>query len=168
MEPGASTQRLWSEIYTDLVFRAPIVDYAARHADRGENAYVYEFAWPLAAPMGVTPHAADVPFAFGTVGHPHVAEKIGNAPEAERVAREMMAMWASFARSGDPGEEWPAFSADAPNVLTIGADRAAARTGRLLRYEQLRAWPALVGCAGSIRPSSSRATSARSLQPVNQ
>jgi len=145
----ADATRLWYEAYSDVLFRAPVLHYARRHAARAP-AYVYEFAWPLAAPAEGTPHAADVPFVFGTVGHPHLAAKIGHGPEAEATARAAMDMIGGFVRSGRPGRDgmapaWRALAADpasGPDVITFGASRQPASFGPLKRPPPLDLWRA--------------------------
>ena len=143
---GSDLRGLWLAIYTDLVFRAPILRYALRHAERAP-AYVYEFAWPLAAPVFGAPHAADVPFVFGTTGHPHLGPKIGEGSTATSEA--MMALWAGFVRSGVPSAEglplWePLVPAGALAAMVIGARKVPACFGPLPRPGPLRAWPALL------------------------
>ncbi len=145
----ADAARLWFEAYSDVLFRAPVLHYAARHAALAPT-YVYESAWPLAAPAEGTPHAADVPFVFGTVAHPHLAAKIGYGPEAEATARGAMAMLGGFVRTGRPGDSddapsWPALtegSMVSPEVITFGASRRAASLGPLERPPPLDLWRA--------------------------
>ena len=72
---------VWSDIYTDLVFRGPIFHYAAKHAAADAPTFIYEFGYPLPHPGRGTPHAADVPFVFGTTAHPHLAGKVGHGDE---------------------------------------------------------------------------------------
>lgn len=141
-------QDLWFEIYTDLVFRAPVIHYAVRHQERGQPTFLYEFSWPLAAPAAGTPHAADVPFVFGTTAHPHYAEKVGTGPEAEALSRQMMTLWASFIRSGSPDHpsagRWHSFTGDGHEVMAFGDARQPGKTGPLDRRSQLGVWPAFV------------------------
>ena len=141
----------WSAIYTDLAFRAPILHCAARHASRGHPAFVYEFAHPLPPPGTGTPHAADVPFVFGTTGHPHLARKVGHGPGAVATANALMRMWASFAWSGDPTAEglarWPRYSAERREVMTVGAGAGTAAPDSVPRDSQLVCWAAFRGGA---------------------
>lgn len=137
--PGANLAALWLALYTDLVFRLPIRHYALRHARRGAPAFLYEFAWPLAPPVRGTPHAADVPFVFGTVTHPHLAAKIGDG--ATTTAAEVAALWAAFARSGRPGPDWPPLADGGQAVL--GEARLPARFATLEADPLLALWTAL-------------------------
>jgi para-nitrobenzyl esterase len=130
--------RLWFEAYADLLFRAPILHYAARHAARAP-AYLYESAWPLAVPAEGTPHAADVPFLFGTVANPHIAAKIGYGPEAEAASAVTMAMFGGFVRTGAPAAvtglpAWrPLAGVGDVEAMTFGASRRPASFGALDR-----------------------------------
>ena len=150
---GASTPdrcaETWSAIYTDLAFRAPIFHCAARHASRGHPAFVYEFAHALPAPGAGTPHAADVPFVFGTTGHPHLARKVGHGPGVVATANATMRMWASFAWRGDPTADgftrWPRFSAERRDVMTIGAEAGTATPASARGDSQLACWTAFRG-----------------------
>ena len=137
---------VWSAIYTDLAFRAPILHCAARHARRGNPSFVYEFAHTLPAPGAGTPHAADVPFVFGTTAHPHLARKVGHGPGAIATAGAMMRMWASFAWTGDPSADgvarWPRFSGERCEVMTIGASPGVAAPVGVPRDAAPGCWPA--------------------------
>lgn len=144
--PDAGSDALWLAIYSDLVFRAPIWRCAARHARRGSPAFLYDFAWPLAA-TGGTPHAACVPFAFGTHRHPHLAAKIG-ADAAEATATAMMAAWAAFARDGRPATptiDWPGLNPELPagGAKAMGIGRDGMLFGPLHGAVRLASWPAM-------------------------
>ncbi|MBT1158061.1 carboxylesterase family protein [Aminobacter anthyllidis] len=145
--PNAGSDAIWLAIYSDLVFRAPIWRCAARHARRGPPVFLYDFAWPLAV-TGGTPHAACVPFVFGTHRHPHLAAKIGANETADGLSGAMMAAWAAFVRDGTPATptlDWPALNPGLP------ADTSAAMTmdgngmlfGPLYGAARLASWPAI-------------------------
>ena len=137
-------ETMWSEIYTDLVFRAPILHFAGRQARAGQLTYVYEFGCPLPAPGKGSPHAMDVPFVFGTTGHEHFACKIGRGATVDAVSKAMMAAWGAFARSGDPqvdsSNPWPTFDPAKPEVMEFGSDASGATN--LSRASALASWPA--------------------------
>jgi para-nitrobenzyl esterase len=134
----------WRDVYTDAVFRAPILHFVGKHARAGVPARAYEFAYPLPSPGNGSPHAADVPFVFGTWMHPHLACKIGRAPAVAAVSAAMMRAWAAFARTGDPtdaaGEAWPVFDPADPCAMRFGPDRA--HLVALDRSAGLACWPA--------------------------
>lgn len=135
---------LWRGAYTDLAFRAPILQFLGRNARAGVPTWAYEFAHPIASADGGTPHATDVPFTFGTFRHPHFAGKIGDDTHAARTSMAMMAAWAEFIRHGDPGaaagSPWPRFDAHRPQVMRFGD--GAAQPVALDRPQALACWPA--------------------------
>ena len=133
--------RTWGELYTSLVFRAPIRHCALRHAARGSPTYVYEYARPIAPPGEGSPHACEVPLVFGTLGHPHLAAKVGAGPEADALCARMMGRWGAFVREGAPGE-WPAFRPDRRAVLRLGAG-GGDRVEDDPRHAALAVWRAL-------------------------
>lgn len=149
-ETAEGCASVWSAIYTDLAFRAPVAHCAARHAQRGNPTYLYEFAHRLPAPGAGTPHAADVPFVFGTTMHPHLARKVGHGPGAAATAGATMQRWAAFAWTGDPTPEanarWPRYDGGKRAVLTIGEAPGSAIVEDAPRAASLACWPAF--CAG--------------------
>ncbi|CAN7215972.1 carboxylesterase family protein [Bradyrhizobium sp. LjRoot220] len=148
----ASPQELWFEIYTDLVFRAPIIHYATRHANRSQPTFLYEFSWPLAAPAEGSPHAVDVPFVFGTTSHPHLARKLGHGPEATALCEQVMDMWASFIKTGSPisaGTVWRPFTDEERGIMTFGEERHLGRYRPMGRQKQLQIWPAFGSATSS-------------------
>jgi para-nitrobenzyl esterase len=141
---------VWNDIYTDLVFRAPIVHYATKHAGTGVPTFAYEFGYPLPHPGKGTPHAADVPFVFGTTAHPHLAGKVGHGDEVAALSGCMMDMWTAFMRSGDPSTPaaglWSHLRPSAPAVMRLDSSRDIG-TVPLPRADRLRCWPAFEGGA---------------------
>jgi para-nitrobenzyl esterase len=143
--PEAGDDAIWLAIYSDLVFRAPILRYAARHARRGSPAFLYDFAWPLAV-TGGTPHAACVPFGFGTHRHPHLAAKIGADDAAGTLSGAMMTAWAAFIRDGTPAtHDWPALNPGLPVDATaaMAMDSDGMLFGPLHGAAWLASWPAI-------------------------
>jgi len=146
-----NTDAVWNDIYTDLAFRAPIVHYATTHASGGPPTFAYEFGFPLPHPGKGTPHAAEVPFVFGTTAHPHLARKVGHGAEVAALSGCMMDMWASFMRSGDPSTPaagaWSPLQPSEPAVMRIdSADDIG--MAPLPRADRLRCWPAFA-CGSS-------------------
>ena len=141
---------VWNDIYTDLVFRAPIVHYATKHAGTGAPTFAYEFSYPLPSPGKGTPHAFEVPFVFGTTAHPHLARKVGHGDEVASLSNSMMDMWTSFMRTGDPSisraAPWSPLQPSEPAVMHLVS---AGDVGMvpLPRSGQLCCWPAFEGRA---------------------
>ena len=138
---------VWNDIYTDLVFRAPIVHYATKHASAAPT-FAYEFGFPLPPPGKGTPHAAEVPFVFGTTAHPHLAGKVGHGDEVAALSDRMMDMWASFMRSGDPstraGGRWSPLQPSEPVVMSLVSANDVGMA-RLPRADPLGCWAAFSG-----------------------
>ncbi len=145
--------QVWRDAYTDLVFRAPVLRLLVQQARAGQGAWAYEFAFPLPGAAASTPHAADVPFVFGTHRHPHLACKIGTSPDVETLSAAMMDAWSAFVRSGAPsaaaGTAWPSFDAAAPQVMRFGPQRP--ELARLERPLGLACWPAWSGAVAKER-----------------
>lgn len=102
----------------------------------GQPTYVYEFAYPPAAPGRGSPQAFDLPFVFGSTGSEHVARKIGRGPGVDSISRAMMRSWDGFAAAGVAAgpAHWPAFDPVAPQTMHFGAPEIGAAA--------LAAWPA--------------------------
>ncbi len=101
-----------SDIETELRFRDPMFRYAIA---RGANTWVYQFDWPspaLRGWLGAT-HAIEIPFVFGNFEQPSIAKFAGAGPDATALSRQMMSMWAHFARYGEPPHTWLPFTASA-------------------------------------------------------
>jgi para-nitrobenzyl esterase len=73
-------------------------------------AFVYVLEWQVNSDLR-TPHGTDVALAFDNVS---ASPMIAAAPDAQRVADQLSASWAAFARTGNPGNakipHWPAYS----------------------------------------------------------
>lgn len=139
---AAAPEQTWRDLYTDLVFRAPILHLLGRQARAGHAAWGYEFAYPLPNPTQGAPHASDVPFVFGTWRHPHFAKKIGQTPEVAALSEAMAQAWARFAATGEPAAtaQWPAFDPSEPRVMRFGPTQA--EPVALERPRGLAGWPA--------------------------
>lgn len=147
---AGSVEQVWRDAYTDLVFRAPILRLLGQQARAGQAAWGYEFAFPLAGTAASSPHAADVPFVFGTQAHPHLAPKIGSGPQVDTVSAAMRAAWAAFVHTGRlpavPAADtsavpaWPAFDTAAPRVMRFGPPQPS--LAGLDRPAGLACWPA--------------------------
>ncbi|MCL7715325.1 carboxylesterase/lipase family protein [Stenotrophomonas mori] len=116
----------WRRLYTDLVFRAPILHLLGRQARAGQPAWAYEFAFPLAGSTDSSPHASDVPFVFGTTDTPYLAAKIGRAPQAQRTAERMMRCWTRFIAEGSPAAPaaWSRFDPGRASALRFTEEGA--------------------------------------------
>jgi para-nitrobenzyl esterase len=94
---------------------------------------MYLFAWrsPLREGAYGSCHALDLPFSFGNLDLPGIAEFAGSGPGVERLARNWMDAWAAFARSGDPSHpgigSWPHYTAETRDTMVFGEKSGATR-----------------------------------------
>ncbi|MFD3531170.1 carboxylesterase/lipase family protein [Streptomyces sp. NPDC058664] len=118
--PDAPVSDVHLTAFGDLLF----VEYAHRlaeaHARAGGRAFLARFDRRRTGPRGPVRawHCADIPFAFGNLDKEEVAFLIGGAPTPEDhgLAHRMVAAWAGFAATGDPG--WPAVDDSATHTRT--------------------------------------------------
>jgi para-nitrobenzyl esterase len=135
---------LWTEVWSDLMFRHRIVRLAERHARLGRTPlYALEFAHPVRPPETGTPHEATSKFLFGTHGLPRHVARFGDGRAERRVSAAFMDIVASFARTSRPEApglpEWPPFTPDRPSTLVLGGDRLA-ETAPTAKSRQLAFW----------------------------
>ncbi|MGW4703011.1 carboxylesterase/lipase family protein [Streptomyces sp. NPDC004285] len=132
VRPEAPVLDVYLAVFGDLLFG----EYAHRLAEAqvrgGGRAFLSRFDRRREGPSGVVRawHCADVPFAFGNVDEDCVAFLIGGAPtsaDRER-SRRMVAAWAGFAATGDPG--WPAYDDIARQVRVWRTEEGDPRGGQ--------------------------------------
>ncbi|TXS57477.1 carboxylesterase/lipase family protein [Streptomyces sp. t39] len=143
--PGAPVPDVHLALFGDLVFGEYGRRLAGAYAASGGRAHLSRFARRRTDAEGgaVLPwHCADVPFAFGTLADESVRFLIGGAPDAadHQLSRRMVASWASFAATGDPGWEPLGASGEGPVHVwtTSGSDGGAGDTERIAAFR--RAW----------------------------
>eukprot|EP00794_Sanderia_malayensis_P000225 gene219-840_t len=96
----------------------------------GKIAFLYEFVYlpvNLRQPFLKVAHALDLVFVFGdplSTGHVSMASYfMSNYTKQDKtMARTMMEMWTNFAKTGNPGRNWPAYTASEKKYLEIGAN----------------------------------------------
>jgi len=118
---------LWSAIESDRTMRHPAMHLAERQRAHQPRTYAYLFTWPspfMGGALGAC-HALELPFVFGTLGHPMLRPFAGKGPAAEALATRVQDAWIAFARAGDPSHPgigaWPAY--DAATRATMILDR---------------------------------------------
>ena len=98
---------------TDYVFRPGVVKQADIKAQQGgAPVYVYLFAWqsPVLDGALLSTHCMDIPFVFNNADvH---ASMTGGGPEALELADRMSQAWINFARTGNPGQDWPEYTVE--------------------------------------------------------
>jgi len=88
-----------------LTMRNNIVKMARlKHEQKGAPAYAYYFTWqsPMLDGIAGAWHTAELQFCFDNTKR--CEQGTGNTPEAQALARKMAAAWASFAKTGNPGQ----------------------------------------------------------------
>lgn len=138
---------LYLSIQSDLSLRYHATCIAeARAASR--NTWMYQFTWESPARGGLhgACHALDLPFTFGNLDAPGMAEFAGGGEEATRLSEQMMDAWCAFARAGDPSHAgigaWPAYDRSRRATMQLGARCGVA----LAPQEPERAALARLGC----------------------
>lgn len=113
---------LWAktEFCNDIGFRVPAIAEAANHSDAGGTSYMYYFAKESDEENMGACHASEVAYVF------HNLTGAGfSGTMDEKLADEMCAMWANFARTGDPSieeVEWTPYNSDTRETMVIGND----------------------------------------------
>ncbi|XP_067939727.1 acylcarnitine hydrolase-like [Watersipora subatra] len=120
---------IYSQIAGDLVLKIPGVQSLQVHSATGKegNAYAYEFthrrsaygaAWydgPNWLRYGAD-HTDEIPYVFGT---PIESGDLIFTDEEIQLSRDMMKMWSSFAKTGNPGEEFNQFEFPRNQTYTV-------------------------------------------------
>jgi para-nitrobenzyl esterase len=109
---GVTRERCLIDLLTVVLFLGPALHQAERHSARAK-VFMYRFDWTYPCWGGrYSPHAAEVPFVFGTLNYSKAAFGIHDSPRkraaadpgADRFAlsQQIQRSWAAFARNGDP------------------------------------------------------------------
>ena len=109
-------------IGTDMVFRYPAIELSEALLNQSPDVWEYEFSWGTPAMGGMLGacHAIELPFLFGLASDPRLLGFLGDDPPIG-LAEAMQDAWLSFARTGDPGAEWPRYDLDRRAVRTFDA-----------------------------------------------
>lgn len=95
----------------------PAIDAAARHAP----VYAYEYAQPREPvqgfPVGAS-HGADLRFFLDN----EQEGPLPTTPEEQAFAERLIGYWTAFAKTGDPGPQWPAYRSGTSKALSIAID----------------------------------------------
>jgi len=124
-EPCAPAD-LFFAIQTDLSLRYHSARIAELRAP-SRNTWMYQFSWtsPLRGGVHGACHALDLPFTFGTLDAPGMAEFAGGGAAAQGLSGAMMDAWCAFAHRGDPSCDalgsWPAYTAERRKTMELGA-----------------------------------------------
>jgi para-nitrobenzyl esterase len=138
---------VWSAIATESVFRVPSLRFADAHAagaapGTGTHAYLFTRESPLFGGVLGSCHALEIPYVFGSLGHPAVATFAGGDEDAHRLSAEMRRAWTTFARTGvpDAGDgAWPGWDGTRRSTTVLGpwpGDRSVRRVVDRPRAEE--------------------------------
>lgn len=126
----------------DHQFTCPVVDFAHRYAETGNNVYMYHFAhqasispWPK---WVGTMHADEVFFVFGqplNLSYSYTKEEVN-------LSKQMMSYWANFAKTGNPSltgggrwmdTYWPLHTPLKREILTLNVGQGTIMEGHRVR-----------------------------------
>jgi para-nitrobenzyl esterase len=110
-----SPKKAFDALVTDLVFACP-----ARRTARTVHQKVWRYLFTVARDpaLGAT-HGSELGFVFGTVNSPSASEAA--------LSQRMQRAWTQFAHTGDPGTDWPAYTAGRDVYLELATTTTAAR-----------------------------------------
>eukprot|EP00794_Sanderia_malayensis_P000220 gene224-835_t len=119
-----------ADFFADIYFVKDSKEFPKLIVRDGKKAFLYEFVYlpeNLRNPLWKVSHALDLVFVFGGPlfgGHsPMASYFMSNYTKQDKVmARTMMEMWTNFAKTGNPGRNWPAYTASEKKYLEIGAN----------------------------------------------
>ncbi|MEU7037731.1 carboxylesterase family protein [Streptomyces sp. NPDC046237] len=119
--PDAPVLDVFLALAGDAVFTVPTVRLAEAHARAGGRTFLSRFDRRRTRPDGSPVrawHAADVPFALGTLDATGVDFLTGGPADADdrALSRRMVHTWAAFAATGDPG--WSPLTAPPGDATT--------------------------------------------------
>ena len=119
----AAEENVWmhTELYNDLVFRAPATKAAAAHADasagKAGKTYMYYWAKETDQKYQKAGHASEISYVMGNPNHTCFSGHVDMALSAK-----IQGMWADFARTGDPGQGWTEYDSTNRATMTMDLD----------------------------------------------
>jgi para-nitrobenzyl esterase len=130
----------------DRAFRIPSLRLADALRAKGGAVYAYHFTYgspALGGALGAC-HALELPFVFGTHDTPEQARFVGKGEAVTTLSQRVMALWTSFARTGEPVSEGvPAWPTHAPDRFATLELDVAPRIVDDPFGEERRAWEGL-------------------------
>jgi para-nitrobenzyl esterase len=125
--PQRSAADILAYLASDVLARGALIEAVQAKAQAGQAAvYLYNFTWRVPQEGGAwrSPHAADIPFAFGTLDSARCMT--GDDAAAAEVSRNMMAAVVAFARTGNPDNErmphWKPYDAQDRATMVLDAE----------------------------------------------
>jgi para-nitrobenzyl esterase len=129
-DPHRTPADILAVIASEMVVRAPVIRTAeSRSRLNAAPTYLYHFRWHAPVDEGVwrSPHAVDLPFAFGNLDR--ATAITGTSPEAAEVSQNVMKAFVAFARNGDPNglglPEWKPYDTETRNTMVFDVNTEA-------------------------------------------
>lgn len=139
-EPDRTPSEVLVALITNSLFRVPMIQAAEAKANAKQApVYLYNFSWRAPVDGGIwgSPHAIDIPFAFGTIDK--AKSLVGDAADAPEVSRALMTAFVAFARTGDPDNprmpHWAPFEAVTRTTMVV--DTRCRAVGDYLRGDRI-------------------------------
>eukprot|EP00794_Sanderia_malayensis_P017341 gene17341-19072_t len=121
-----------SDFLGDYTFVKNIKKFPDSIMRSGKKAFLYEFVYlpeHLRKPYLKVSHVLDLDFVFGSPMSGDRFYMLAKATEQDkRVSRNVMEMWARFAKTGNPGKNWPEYTTSDKKYLEIGANLTVKRS----------------------------------------
>ena len=119
---------VWSAFQSARHFHMPAHRLLEAHHEGGGTGYHYMFTWRAPAmrrSLGSC-HAIEIPFLFGSTGHPFASPLTGLSRRATKLSHRLQHAWVRFARNGRPGHErlptWPSYDPERRSTLFLGRE----------------------------------------------
>ncbi len=126
--PDASPSDVFFDLTTQTMMTRNVLLIADRKtALNAAPVYLYELAWetPVDGGKWKSPHTLEIPMVFDNVAHASSTYGSGS-DEAQKLADQMSAAWAAFAKSGNPNTqalpEWPAYDPSTRPTMTFNVE----------------------------------------------
>jgi len=123
---SGSPTDLWSAFQSARIMHLPATRLAEAQTKAGGSAHAYLFTWQppgVLRAMGAC-HGLEIPFVFGSTGHPFARPFTGLTGAATRLSRKMQHAWLRFARHGAPALDrlppWPGYEAPQRKTMIFG------------------------------------------------
>ncbi|XP_071352795.1 acetylcholinesterase-like [Trachinotus anak] len=136
---------LLGSLFGDQQFVCPVTEFAQRYSQHGGKTFLYLFdhrssinPWPIW--MGVM-HGYEIEFVFGMP----LNASLGYTKNEVNMTKKIMKHWANFARTGNPGIDganWPAFTPEQQNYVTLNYNPPEHKT--MMRARECHLWNKLI------------------------
>ena len=125
---GGEISERWAAFQSDRIFHYPASRLADVQCANGGPTWAYLFEWtpPLIGSRLGACHGLDLPFVFGTLGHPLLRPFASFTRGAHRLSHRMQRAWVEFARGGSPAHDglpdWPAYTLERRSTMALGRE----------------------------------------------